>query len=527
MREIDGRHARYEEYAERWKRCRDTLSGSEAVKAAGEAYLPRLPGQDQAGYDAYRMRAVFYGAAGKTLKLYTGLAFSKAPVVSGVAPDDPVMVDADMAGKPFSEVLEDALAQVIGMGRYGILVDYSGEISPGMTKADAARQKSRPYLATYGALDITQWHEGRRDGYTVLDRVVLHEAFETEDGSEGEQFRELMLDESGYAVRIWRKMEKQRRSGKDGRNAGGHLDGPTGGDDSEGTVTGKSGNRRTAGAAERGGEEWAVVSAVRPMMDDAPLNRIPFFFLDPEYGAPEPACPPLLDLVDVNLSHYRTMADLEHGRFFCGLPTPIFAGFAFQEGEAVKLGSMRGIASSLPEAKAYYLEFTGAGLSALESAAKQKEQWMSQLGGSMLDSEKAGIEAAETIRMKRTGSNATLASMAQAVSAVMTKVLKLMLRWAGGNPEGVSVMLLTEYMPAAITPEELSVLLIAVQSGDFRRVDWLARCKVAGILAQDADVGEIVGELGEKADGEKVKSRESAGVTGKIGNEGEGGKKVA
>ena len=120
MREIDGRHARYEEYAERWKRCRDTLSGSEAVKAAGEAYLPRLPGQDQAGYDAYRMRAVFYGAAGKTLKLYTGLAFSKAPVVSGVAADDPVMVDADMAGKPFSEVLEDALAQVIGMGRYGI-----------------------------------------------------------------------------------------------------------------------------------------------------------------------------------------------------------------------------------------------------------------------------------------------------------------------------------------------------------------------------------------------------------------------
>ncbi len=469
MRGISQTHRRYDEFLSRWKRCRDAFAGSDAVKEAGEVYLPRLPGQDQAAYDAYRMRTVFYGAAGHTLTLYMGLAFSKAPVISGLVANDPLLVDANMAGKPFLEILEDALENVIGMGRYGILVDYAGEIRAGMTKGDAVRERTRPYLAAYGALDITFWHEGRRSGYTVPDHVVLHEFFESEEACEEEQFRELILSAEGYVVRLWRKVKNEDEK-----------------------------------------EEWTVVSTVRPLLDDAPLDRIPFFFLDPEYGSSEPACPPLLGLVDVNMSHYRTMADLEHGRFFCGLPTPIFAGFSFQEGETVKLGSMRGIASSAPDAKAYYLEFTGAGLSALESAARQKEQWMSQLGGSMLDSEKTGIEAAETIRMKRTGSNATLASMAQAVSAVMTKVLKLMVRWAGGNSEGVSVMLLTEYMPAAITPDELSVLLQAVQSGDFRRVDWLARCKVAGILAQDMDAGEIERELG-KTQSYRIPKRETEG----------------
>ena len=80
------------------------------------------------------------------------------------------------------------------------------------------------------------------------------------------------------------------------------------------------------------------------------------------------------------------MADLEHERYHSGLPTPIFAGFNFQDGEAIKLGSTEGISSNMPEAKAYYLEFSGKGLEALEKAAEQKESWMIQLGASLLDS---------------------------------------------------------------------------------------------------------------------------------------------
>jgi hypothetical protein len=193
------------------------------------------------------------------------------------------------------------------------------------------------------------------------------------------------------------------------------------------------------------------------------------------------------------------MADLEHGRFFCGLPTPIFAGFQFQEGEKIALGSMTGISSNEPAAKAYYMEFTGTGLTALESAAKQKEEWMSHLGGGLLNPAFTGAEAAETMKIRRSGANATLASIASAVSMVGTKVLSLMSEWGGGSP--CSVLLNTEFMPASITPQEIDTLLRAVQSGDFRRLDFLKRLQSGGSIAPDVDVEIVNKELGDPLQG--------------------------
>ena len=453
-------HKDYTKYLPRWTRIKTVMEGADAVKASGEALLPKLPGQSRESYEHYRERAVFFNAAGKTLELYTSMVFSKAPTVKGLDETSPILEDADLRGKPFEELLEDTLANVIGFGRCGILVDYSGAVPEGMSLAEAERGEARPYMTIYPALSITNWHTGRHGGRTIPDRIVIRETVEDATGEDIDQYRELLLIKEIYTVRKWKTLA--------------------------GTIKGRK------------EIQWMVTGKTIPIMNGEPLNFIPFFFLDAASGSAECRTPPLLDLVDINISHYRTMADLEHGRFHSGLPTPIFAGFNFQEGDAVKLGSTEGISSNLPDAKAYYLEFTGQGLAALENAAKQKEAWMIQLGSGLLDFYKSGKEATETLMIRRSGANATIGRMAMAVSEIMTKALKLTARWAGLPFDEVKVQLLTEYLPENITPQEISILLEAVQTGNYRRIDWLYRLKNAGILGQEVKPEKIEEELGKK-----------------------------
>ena len=51
---VGGNHPDYDATLPQWLRARDVLSGEDAVKAAGERYLPRLDSQSEKEYSAYR-----------------------------------------------------------------------------------------------------------------------------------------------------------------------------------------------------------------------------------------------------------------------------------------------------------------------------------------------------------------------------------------------------------------------------------------------------------------------------------------
>src|SRR5437763_12611653 len=78
---VGGTHRDYDASALQWARARDVLSGEDAVKAAGEKYLPRLDSQSEQEYSAYKARASFFGATARTLEEYLDLVFRKGPGV--------------------------------------------------------------------------------------------------------------------------------------------------------------------------------------------------------------------------------------------------------------------------------------------------------------------------------------------------------------------------------------------------------------------------------------------------------------
>src|ERR1700731_2701724 len=73
-------HPAYKAHIGRWKRCRDAYDGEDSVKDAGEAYLPKLSGQDGSEYSAYKMRALYYGAVGRSIDGFVGSIARREPV---------------------------------------------------------------------------------------------------------------------------------------------------------------------------------------------------------------------------------------------------------------------------------------------------------------------------------------------------------------------------------------------------------------------------------------------------------------
>ena len=53
---VNATHPDYDARALDWSRARDVLAGEDAIKAAGEKYLPRLDSQTDDEFAAYRKR---------------------------------------------------------------------------------------------------------------------------------------------------------------------------------------------------------------------------------------------------------------------------------------------------------------------------------------------------------------------------------------------------------------------------------------------------------------------------------------
>src|SRR5678815_4611042 len=128
---VNSLHPDYLELVPAWARARDVIAGEDAVKAAGEKYLPRLQEQSDKEFSDYRARASFFNATARTADGYIGQIFRRTPFVKlpeagsalGRALNE-FNHDADMLGTTLSGYAKNILFEVIAVGRVGTLVDW-------------------------------------------------------------------------------------------------------------------------------------------------------------------------------------------------------------------------------------------------------------------------------------------------------------------------------------------------------------------------------------------------------------------
>ena len=440
---VDTHHEEYDEHYDQWERCEHAAEGQDEVHKNGIKYLPRLSGQTDLEYKSYRQRALFYNATQRTIDGLTGLLFIKPPVLEYPDGMEPLVADATMSGVNLHQFAEMVAEEVVMIGRAGVLVDHPPRLSA-LTVAQAQAVGMRPYMRLYDAESIINWRSERIDGVDRLVLVVLEEEYKIfKDEFEykcEKQWRVLDLTTEGYRQRVMRKNDHG---------------------------------------------EFYVEQELYPQADGLPLATIPFEFFGVRDNTPCVDKPPLLDLVDVNLSHYRTTADYEHGLHFTGLPTPVVTGF-YSDDQSAQLRIGSGTAWLLPDpaAKAFYLEFSGQGLGELREALKAKESMMATLGARILAPEKRQVETAQTAAIHRAGENSVLASIAQSISIGLTHCLEWAANWQGIDGD-IVIKLNSNYLPNSMTSEDVKALVTSWQAGAISHETLFSNLVKGEIIASD------------------------------------------
>ncbi|MDH5559420.1 MAG: DUF4055 domain-containing protein [Deltaproteobacteria bacterium] len=429
---VESQHEDYKKAYPLWRKCRAVIMGEEAVKAEETLFLPILEGQGYMEYLSYRDRALFYAATARTLEGLSGAIFRKKPEIMA-SPEALRELDSiSSEGLGLEAFLRGVVSEVLTTGRYGILVDMESQ------------NGKKAYLSGYAAENVINWRAERKGGLERLKLVVLRENY-LEAGEDyfsskkKVQYRVLRMDEENrYRVSLFRYHEESER--------------------------------------------YSSVEEFIPRIRGNPLDFIPFVFCNPCDQTTRVFKPPLADLASVNLSHYRTSADLEHGRHFTALPTVWVAGFDAET--ELKIGSQTAWVAENPDAKAGYLEFTGQGLSALENAMKEKQDLMAVLGARLLEEPKKAVEAAQTHRLRRIGENSILASLARSISKTVNSALDW---WAmmSGETGKVCLSLNNDFLSGPLEAKEITALMDAWIKGAMSWDSLIFNFKKGEILPED------------------------------------------
>lgn len=457
---IDTEHEEYCEFKAQWQLLRDCYAGQAEIQEAGTKYLPKLSGQSNEEYNAYLKRPAFYNATGRTVDGLSGMVFRKPPQVDVPDGMKPFLDDVTLSGLDLQGFAEAIIDDDIIVGRAGILVDHP-TIAGGTTKAQAEANNIRPFLKHYTAENIFNWKIEGRNNKQVLTQVRLWEYVEVRGESEFDvdvkkQIRVLDFDDQGrYRQRVFIKVKMPVN-----------------------------------------GEEWVQNGPdIIPLMRGAALNFIPFFFVGVKNGSGKIEKPPLIDLANVNISHFQSSADLEHGAHFTGLPTAVITGHQDETdgGQTFKIGSATAWVFPNPETKAAFLEFTGQGLEALEKRCAKKEEQMAMLGARMLTPDKKAVEAQGTAEIYRSGETSVLSSLAQSAGQSIEAALKLMSDWAGFGDK-VVFKFNNEFLAVSMDAQKLTALLQLWQGRAIAFQDLLDNLKRGEIVNEERTADDIKSE---------------------------------
>jgi len=405
---IDTKHPNYIARSEDWLDCRNSHDGQRAIKAAGERYLPRLKGQTDAEYNAYKGRALFYSITAKTVSALQGMSLSKAPELK--YPEKMKSFFEDKSGTQFYELLSSAVVEVLLTGRYGALIDRPAD-------------GGQPYVTVYPTENIINWATDDEGQYTM---VVLKEVYFERDTSdkyvliEKVRYRELWIENGELHITVHTPQDPKNETF------------------APGTVT----TITNTGVA---------------------MKTIPFFCVNPVGVGIDPVKPPMMDIVDINLSHYRTSADLEHGRHFTGLPTPYIVGGASDS--KMNIGSTSAWIIPDPSAKVGFLEFTGTGLGSLEKALSEKQSQLASLSARLIDNSTRGSEAAETVKLRYLSETASLVSVVRAIEAFLNLVYNTIAEMEGLGKNSVTVSLDKDFLASKMSAADLTAWVNAYLAG--------------------------------------------------------------
>lgn len=463
----------------------DCLAGSRAVKLAKAKYLPQpnetdTSAENQARYKAYLLRAVFYNVTWRTVNALVGQIFLRSPQVDVPTGLDVLKLDANGENVTLEQIAQMVAADTLAYGRCGLLADFSTTGANGVTFADLAKGDTRPTITSYPAGDVINWRKAVRGSRTVYTLIVIREDYH--------------LHDDGFELKTGSQYKVLRLIGADVMAADLQKQFPDTWNDDYGeaiqvaTSSASDVYRmevwRNSNASSTG---YGLAQVVYPK-DHAGkfLNEIPFKFIGARANDDAVDKPPIEDMAELNIAHYRNSADYEETSFLTGQPTPFVSGVTEEWNEkvlkgVVQLGS-RGViplpnggTAGLLQAAANSVPFEAMG---------QKERQMVALGAKLVEQRSVQRTATEA-QMEGTADTSVLANIAKNVSAGIDWACKACCQFTGDDPNAVSFILNTEFDLTRMDPAERQQLLLEWQGGAIAFTEMRSNLRRGGVATLD------------------------------------------
>ena len=426
-------HRSYHDRRLEYDKIRDVIEGEDRLKKQGQIYLPKPDGQTANQYTRYLTGASFYAVAERTLRGLVGAATRNAPVIELPPRLEPMRNAATFEGNSITTLIEDALREVLSIGRYAMVLDYPTE---------GAAPASAPFISTFDAEHILDHRSSLVDGRQKLTYMRLHEDNDELLDTGVEQHLVLELAPA-YTVRRF------------------HV---------------------TRSKVDQSVEETEIHDPIIPVVNGSVLFDIPAVIVSPYNLKADTEKSPFLDLVNVNLAHWRVSADYYWSLFLTSQPTPWIAGNLSENQVPQQIGS--GAFWVLPEGStAGMLEFTGAGIAAQKTALDDLTAQMASLGARMVHSGKGRNETTDTAALRVKDELSLLHSSVAMVEQGILKLLRLAAEWSQpGTQDQVNVHLHRDFVSSQMDPATLTALIKAYTAGAISHDTFLMNLKKGELM---------------------------------------------
>lgn len=453
---VDTKHPQYELYAPVWAKTRDAVKGSVAVKNKRHLYLP-VPdaesnddriGSETVRYRQYLKRAVFTNFTGRTKNALVGAAFRHKPTYE--LPDQLYYLEDDATGDGLSlvQLAKDELSNLLETGRSLFLVDYpqvDGDLSLEQTRMLDLRASIIPYTAE----QVVNWKTEVINGRKLLTMCVLAEQYIADDDEFGHesktQYRVLRLRPDGYTQQIYRDEEPYTEE-----------------------VYPKRAD----------GTNWDVIPAqfVGSKNNDSTVDD-----------------PPLSDIADVNIAHYRNSADYEESCFITGQPTLFIThSLSVEQWQAynpsgIKLGSRAG--HVLGETGSATLLQADPNNLVLE-AMKSKEAQMVAIGARII-TDRGTNETAEGARIRFASENSVLGDIVANLSEAIETCLYWCAEFMGADDSDIEFKMNREFYDKSVDPQLIMSMVTLLDRNLIGDKDIFDRLQSAGIVDPSRTLDDV------------------------------------
>lgn len=221
-----------------WTRVRDLNNGTDAMRAAGQAYLPKFENESQASYDDRVKWARFTNIYSDIVENIADRPFAKEVVISeGSERVKALAEDIDGQGNNFHKFAAEYFRNAMDYGIDWIFVDYTQTDATTLDANGKVRRKSvleekqsgaRPYWMRVSALEMIAVYSAMIDGVEEFVHCRMRECYTERSGWEEievvqirELNREIVFNEDGKPIglgnatfRVWRQEFGVNASGR-------------------------------------------------------------------------------------------------------------------------------------------------------------------------------------------------------------------------------------------------------------------------------------------------------------------------